>query len=381
MPADKMSIRNALVKIKVFGVGGGGNNVLLRMLQSDFLDVELVAVNTDAKQLSTMQAAGIASVQIGEMFTKGRGTGGKVEVGIQAAKNDAAKLKAKIKGADLIFITAGMGGGTGTGVAPFIAEMAKDLGILTIGVVTIPFSFEGNRKKRMAMEGIVKMQSHMDALIKVNNDNLMKLPGNSSLSMVSAFKAADEVLKQAIRCLAELILRIGFVNVDFADVVTVFRQSVSSDALLGIGRSSKSAMEAVKQAVSSPLVERSLQGARGIILNITGDSNLSLYDVNEATQYIMKTSDKDVNIIFGTIIDDNMHGDVQATVIATDFVDSMALKAPRLDSVPATTVTGEENKTDAPQTNDVLNTPGFMTKQRQPTNFAIPAFKLTPDKK
>lgn len=371
MPADRVSIRNALVKIKVFGVGGGGNSVLLRMVQSNFLDVELVAVNTDAKQLAVMQAAGITSVQIGEMFTKGRGTGGKTEIAIQAAKNDVGKLKDRLKGADLVFITAGMGGGTGTGVAPIIAELAKEMGILTIGVVTTPFSFEGARKQRIAGEGIIRMQSHMDALITVSNDNLMKLPENSSMSIVNAFKAADEILKQAIRCMAELILNTGFVNVDFADVVTIFRQSESSDALLGIGRSSKSATEAVKQAVSSPLIDRSLQGARGIILNITGDSNLSLYDVDEATQYIMKNADKDVNIIFGTIIDDDMNGTVQATVIATDFVGSMALKAPRMEP-PASEKTLKEGFN--------LETPDFMSAPRPPATFAIPAFKITPDK-
>jgi len=374
MAVEDMSIRNAIVTIKVFGVGGGGNNVLLRMAQSDFLDVELVAINTDAKQLALMEAAGITTLQIGEAFTKGRGTGGQVEIAAQAAKNEENKLKAMMNGADLIFVTAAMGGGTGTGAAPVVAQLAKDMGILTIGVVTVPFSFEGARKKKTANEGIAKMQSHMDALISVSNDNLLKLPENASMSMLTAFKCADEVLKQAIRCVAELILTTGFVNVDFADVTTIFRQSESSDALLGIGQSKRSAVDAVKKAVSSPLIEKSLKGARGIILNITGDENLTLYDVDEATRYICSNTDQDVNIIFGTIVDENMKGEIQATIIATDFADSVALKSPKVE--PPTS-----HKT--VQSGFNLETPNFMNKPQvggANSSFALPAFKLTDDR-
>ena len=204
--------------------------------------------------------------------------------------------------------------------------------------MTVPFKFEGIRKLRIANEGIVKMQSYMDALIVVKNDNLMKLPENKSLSIVDAFHAADSVLRQAIRCVAELILTIGFVNVDFADVTTIFQQSESADALLGIGRSNISAVKAVQQAIESPLIDKSLKGARGIILNITGDENLSLYEVNEAASYIFGQTEDDVNIILGTVIDKSMNGMVQATIIATDFVDSIALKSPTL-SVPKSSVT------------------------------------------
>lgn len=373
MAEDDRSIKKAIVTIKVFGVGGGGNSVLLRMAKSDFLNIELVAVNTDAKQLGAMEAAGVKILPIGETLTRGRGTGGKVELGEEAAKADEAKIKQMMAGADLIFITAGMGGGAGTGATPVVARIAKELNILTIGVVTIPFSFEGKRKRRLAEEGITKLQSQMDALIAVQNDNLMKLPENHSMSLADAFSAADEILRQAIRSVAELILTTGVVNVDFADVTTIFRQSDSSDALLGIGRSNKSAVAAVQQAVASPLIDKSLKGARGIILNITGDDSLTLYDVNEATQYIFKNADPDVNIIFGVVSDPHMKENIQATIIATDFADSMALKAPKVE-VPQSTVTMSQGFS--------LDTPEFMNKGSSAPGggaFALPAFKLTQD--
>jgi len=335
---DAAAIKRAVVKIKVFGIGGGGNSVLKRLAETKFAETDLVAVNTDSHALSLLNMNSIRTIQIGDALTKGHGTGGNVSLGEQAAKADAERIKNMMLGADMVFITAGMGGGTGTGAAPVVAKIAKELGMLTVGVVTVPFKFEGLRKQRIANEGIVKMQSYMDALIAVKNDNLMKLPENKSLSIVDAFHAADSVLKQAIRCVAELILTIGFVNVDFADVTTIFQQSESSDALLGIGRSNISAVKAVQQAIESPLIDKSLKGARGIILNITGDENLSLYEVNEAASYIFGQTEDDVNIILGAVIDKTMNGTVQATIIATDFVDSLALKSPTI-SVPKSTVT------------------------------------------
>lgn len=330
--ADDAAIKRALVTIKVFGVGGGGNSVLKRIAESDFLEIDLIAVNTDSHALSFSNAQTIRSVQIGEQLTKGRGTGGNVAIGEQAAKSDAERLKEMMQGADMIFITAGMGGGTGTGAAPVVARLAKEMGILTVGVVTLPFGFEGRRKQRIANEGVVKMQSYMDALIVVKNDNLMKLPENKNLSMIDAFNAADSVLRQAIRCVAELILTIGVINVDFADMTTIFRQSESSDALLGIGRSNISAVKAVQEAIQSPLIDKSLKGARGIILNITGDETLPIHDVNEAASYIFSQTAEDVNIILGTVIDKSMNGTVQATIIATDFADSLALKSPTIEA-------------------------------------------------
>ena len=334
MAATGSAIKNAIVTIKVLGVGGGGNSVLLRMAKDKLAAVELIAINTDAKQLAQLQQAGVTPLQIGVKVTKGRGTGGNLELGETAAKADEEKIRAALKGSDLVFVTAGMGGGAGTGVAPVVAKIAKDMGILTVGVVTVPFSFEGQRKQRLANEGIVKMQAHMDALIAVHNDNLMKLPENRHMSLVQAFAAADGILRQAIRCIAEMILTTGVINVDFADVTSIFRQSESSDAILGIGESDTgSAVRAVRQAIESPLIEKSLAGARGVILNISGDECLSLFEVNEATQYIYENTHPDVNIIFGTVIEKGMGSKVRATIVATDFADSLIRKSPQLGNV------------------------------------------------
>ena len=332
--ADSTSIGRAVVKIKVFGVGGGGGNVLKRLAEGDLKNVEFIAVNTDTHALSLLNNETIKAIQIGGNEMRGRGTGGKVEVGEIAAKKAAERLKNMMLGSDLIFITAGMGGGTGTGAAPVIAEIAKKLNILTVGVVTVPFGFEGTRKQRIASEGIIKMQANMDALVIVQNDNLLKLPENRSLSFVDAFKAADTVLLQAIQCIAELILTTGFINVDFADVTTIFQQSTSSEAILGIGQSNISAIKAVQNALESPLIDRSFKGARGMILNITGDNELSLYEVNEAADYILSKTESEVNMIFGVVINRKMKGVIQAMIIATDFSDSLALKAPQISTIP-----------------------------------------------
>jgi cell division protein FtsZ len=347
----------------------------MRMGQHNELDIELYAVNTDAKQLRQVEQFGVNCIQIGESLTRGRGTGGNIQLGEQAAKNDAAKLQAALNGADMVFITAGMGGGTGTGAAPLIARLAKEMGILSVGVVTVPFSFEGNRKKKVAQDGITKMQSQMDALIAVENDNLSKLPENRKMSLVQAFECADNILKQAINCVAELILTTGVINVDFADVTTIFRQSESSDALLGIGVSQRSAVDAVKIAAESPLIDKELSGARGIILNLTGDCNLSLFDVDEASRYIVKHTDPEVNIILGTVENNEMDGAVQATIIATDFADSVVMKAPTV-KVPESTIKQETLQEKSFQ----MEVPSFMNKQTAGGTsrpFAIPAFKLT----
>lgn len=330
MAIDAAMIIKPKVKIKVIGIGGGGNNVLMRMQQNNALDMEFLAINTDVKQLQVTAKSGIRCIQIGEDLTRGRGTGGNVQIGEAAATAEINALKAEVEGMDLVFITAGMGGGTGTGAAPLVAKLAKDANVLSVGVVTVPFGFEGARKKKTALAGITKLQSQMDALIAVENDNLLKLPENRHMRLTQAFEAADKVLEQAISCIAELVLTTGVINVDFADVTTIFRQSDSSDAMLGIGSSQYSAVEAVENAVSSPLINKGLQGARGVIINLTGDETLSLYDVDEATRYVASHTDADVNIILGTVENEAMNGAVRATIIATDFVDSVSLKMPTL---------------------------------------------------
>ena len=400
MASDGTAIKEAVITIKVFGIGGGGNSVLKRIAESGFTGVELVAVNTDAKQLSSLSALKVKTVQIGEALTRGRGAGGNPEIGMHAVEREEEKLKSMMRGADLIFVTAAMGGGTGTGAAPEVARLARSLGILTVGVVTMPFGFEGRRKMRIAQEAVAQMREYIDALIVVRNDNLMKLSDDRKMSFVGAFHAADEVLKQAIDCVAEMILTTGVVNVDFADVSTIFRQGENSDAILGMGQSKVSAVAAVQQAVESPLIERSLEGARGMILNITGDETLTLCDVSEATQYIYKQTGDDVNIIFGTVIDNNMDGVIQATIIATDFAggaganppmgsmnrmrpsmqQTQQAPQPQPQSQPQPQQTPDGNA--APPSEFTLEAPSFMTKRNEDISggaFAIPAFKLTQD--
>lgn len=354
-------VKKDKAKIKVFGVGGGGNSVLMRMSENQNLDIDLVAINTESRILERAAATKkIKCIQIGEKLTRGRGTGGHVEVGEQAAKDAKRQIEEAMSGSDLIFITAGMGGGTGTGAAPVVAEIARNLNILSIGVVTIPFSFEGMRKKRTAMAGVQQMQADMDALIAVENDNLLKLPENRRMSLKQGFQCADQVLMQAIDCITELIMTTGVINVDFADLTTVLRQSGSSDALLGIGNSKHSAVEAVRLAVTNPLTEQSLLGARGVIVNLTGDANLPLFDVYEAMNYITENTDPNVNIILGTVTDDSMAGGVKATIIATDFVNSRALKKARTEETPQQAKTVEAPVRPA---RTELNPPHFMNRQ------------------
>ena len=366
MITDDTKIKRAVVTIKIIGVGGGGNSVIERIAEGNELDVELIAINTDAKQLAYMEEAGIKALAIGRDLTKGLGTGGVADLGEAAAKGDEAKIKEVLKGADLVFVTASMGGGAGTGAAPVVAKIAKDMGILTVGVVTVPFSFEGARKKRIANEGIAKMQGNLDALIVIHNDNLMKLPENKHMTLVNAFKAADDVLRQAINCIAELILTTGEINVDFADLTSTFRQSQSGDALLGIGESQRSAIEAVQKAVESPLVEKSLTGARGLILNLSGSERMTLDDVGEATNYIRENTHPDVNIILGTVIDSSMGQTIRATIIATDFVDGVVMKAQRMEAPES------KLKTESIAS---LEPPSFM---KQPTE-KVPAFASRSD--
>ena len=324
---DDSSITNAIVNIKVVGVGGGGNNVLLRIAEDRMPGIELLGINSDMKQLSRLQAAGIPTLPIGGAITRGRGAGGVMDVGMQAAVADQMAIAKSMRDADLVFITAGLGSGIGTGAAPVVAQIAHSMGILTVGVVTAPFSFEGQRKMRTANEGIARLKTSLDGLIVVHNDNLMKIEGNRRMTFVDSFRAADNVLRQAILGISELILTTGVVNVDFADVTSIFRQSESSDAIIGIGANDNgNAVEAVKAAVESPLIERSLDGARGILINITGGETLSLYAVSEASEFIYDHTHPNVNIIFGTVIDKRLGEKVRATIVATDCADSVLVR-------------------------------------------------------
>lgn len=321
MPAAE--IIKPKITIKVVGVGGGGNNIVRCVHEKYDLDIKLVGINSDLRQLKTLHKQGIAVLPVGEKLTNGRGTGGRVEVAAQAARKEEKAIRTMLEGSDLVIIAAAMGGGFGTGAAPVVAEIAQDMGILSIGIVTTPFHFEMARKMQIAQAGIVQMQGHTDAFITIRNDNLLKIAPDRTMSFVDAFALADEVLRQTVGCVAELILTTGIINVDFADVTTIFRQGASSDALLAIG-ADESPQKAVRKAIESPLIDRGVEGARGIVLNLTGAPSMSLRDVDEAVHYIHKRAHPEVNVIVGLVVQPEMGARVQATLIATDFDDAYA---------------------------------------------------------
>ena len=319
MPAAE--IIKPKITIKVVGVGGGGNNIVRCVREKYDLDITLVGINSDLRQLNTLHKQGVAVLPVGEKLTNGRGTGGRVEIAEQAAREEERAIRAMLAGSDLVIIAATMGGGFGTEAAPVVAEIVQDMGILSIGVVTTPFHFEMPRKMQTAQAGIARMQGHTDAFITIRNDNLLKIAPGRTMSFVDAFALADEVLRQTVGCVAELILTTGVINVDFSDVTTIFRQSAASDALLAIGED-ETPQKAVRKAIESPLIDRGVDGTRGIVLNLTGGPAMSLRDVDEAVHYIHKSAHPEVNVIVGLVVQEEMTGRVQATLIATDFDDA-----------------------------------------------------------
>ena len=302
--------------IKVIGVGGGGNNAVNRMIVAGLKGVEFVSVNTDAQALQYAQTS--IKIQIGTKLTKGLGAGANPEIGQKAAEESREEILQALKGSDMIFVTAGMGGGTGTGAAPVVAEIAKELGALTVGVVTKPFTFEGRKRLVQAELGIETLKNNVDTLITIPNDRLLQVIEKNT-TIVEAFRIADDVLRQGVQGISDLIAVPGLINLDFADVKTIMRETGS--ALMGIGSSSgdNRASEAARKAISSPLLETSIEGARGVLLNITGGSSLGLFEVNEAAEIISQAADQDANIIFGAVIDDRLEEEVRVTVIATGF--------------------------------------------------------------
>ena len=311
-------IKGAVITIKIVGIGGGGNNVLRRLAASGFNKSQLLAINTDVRQLKTLDAEGIPCLLIGGALTKGRGTGGNVEKAQNAAISEKDEIAKAIAGADLVFLTAGMGKGVGTGAAPVVAKIAHDMNILTVGMVTLPFSHEGERKMNTAKDGVDLLRQNMDALVVVNNDNIEKLPEFRRITVGETFSTVDEVLRQSIGSIVEMIETTGFINVDFADAKTILTQGNTSEAILGtsVGRT---ALEAVQNAINSPLIELSIHGARGVIVNITGSEDLTLDSVREANDYILENIHPESNNICGLVVDEAMGDKVRATIIATDF--------------------------------------------------------------
>ena len=307
---------NQFADIKVVGVGGGGGNAVNRMIQADLKGVHFIAVNTDAQALNLSLAE--HKMQIGSKLTKGLGAGADPEIGKKAAEESRDELMQALQGADMVFVTAGMGGGTGTGGAPIVAEVAKEVGALTVGVVTRPFTFEGKKRANQAEQGIQELKSKVDTLITIPNDRLLQVVDKST-SINEAFRIADDVLRQGVQGISDLIAVPGLINLDFADVKTIM--SNTGTALMGIGsaQGDNRAAEAAKIAISSPLLETSIEGAKGVLLNITGGPDLGLLEVNEAAEIISQSADQESNIILGAVIDDILDDEVRVSVIATGF--------------------------------------------------------------
>src|SRR3990167_379191 len=332
-------------RIKVVGIGGGGGNALSFMVNEGGINgVEFIAVNTDAQALLNNKAT--VKIQIGENLTKGVGRGGDDEVGRQAAEESKEKLKEDLSGADMIFLACGEGGGTGTGASPVIAEIAKESGALTIAVVTKPFEFEGSKRKFCADDGIMKLKEKVDTLIVVPNQRILNIIDKKT-PILEAFKKIDAVLHQGVKGIAELITTPGLINVDFADIRTIMQGSGTALMGVGVGSGDKRAIAAIKQAISSPLLDISIEGARGVLFNVVGGQDLTMAEVDEAASIIAKSVDPDADIIFGAVIDDKMMDQIKVTIIATKFDDNRLKlfrfkKSDEVESVPQKLTSKEE---------------------------------------
>jgi cell division protein FtsZ len=316
--------------IRVIGVGGGGSNAVNRMIRAEMMGVEFIACNTDAQAL--LQSDAPHKIRIGDKITRGLGAGGDPGIGQRAAEEDSEKIYEALKDSDMVFITAGMGGGTGSGAAPVIAEVARDVGALTIGVVTKPFAFEGAKRRLNAEKASEALRDKVDTLITIPNDRLKDVVQKNT-SIIDAFRVVDDVLRQGVQGISDLITVPGLINLDFADVRAVMKNAGS--ALMGIGRASgeNRAVEAARQAIASPLLEVSIMGAQGVLFNVTGGASLGLFEVNEAAEIIRETTDSEANIIFGTVIDERMGDDVMITVIATGFDTARKREVTRTETV------------------------------------------------
>jgi cell division protein FtsZ len=344
----KEAAGNYLAVIKVVGVGGGGTNAVNRMVDAGLSGVEFIAVNTDAQALMICDAD--VKIHIGSAATRGLGAGADPVVGLAAAQESRDELKEALKGADMIFVTAGEGGGTGTGGAPVVAELGRELGALTVGVVTRPFGFEGRKRSQQAEQGIESLREKLDTLIVIENDRLLQVVEKQT-TVVEAFRMADDVLRQGVQGITDLITVPGLVNLDFADVRTIMREAGS--ALMGIGSASgeNRAAESARAAVSSPLLESSIEGATGILLNITGGPDIGLFEVNDAAEVVTSAADVNANVIFGAVIDDAMGEEIRVTVIATGFGGGRRRRRTTAEpqvAVPAGTAEQAENGLDVP---------------------------------
>ncbi|WP_096199268.1 cell division protein FtsZ [Bacillus sp. FJAT-45350] len=363
-----------LAQIKVIGVGGGGNNAVNRMIENGLQGVEFIAVNTDAQALHLSKAE--TKIQLGGKLTRGLGAGANPDIGKKAAEESKEQLEEALRGADMVFITAGMGGGTGTGAAPVIAEVAKEIGALTVGVVTRPFTFEGRKRQTQAANGITALKEKVDTLIVIPNDRLLEIVDKNT-PMLEAFREADNVLRQGVQGISDLIAVPGLINLDFADVKTIMSDKGSALMGIGIATGENRAAEAAKKAISSPLLETSVDGAQGVLMNITGGSNLSLYEVHEAAEIVSAASDPEVNMIFGSVINENLKDEIVVTVIATGFDDSETQTHSRPQRPTATKLTSNQSQV-APKQEEVKESRFSQQPQAQqsePTDtLDIPTF-------
>lgn len=365
-----------IAKIKVIGVGGGGCNAVNRMIASDLVGVEFWSVNTDSQALT--HASGLNRLQIGQKLTRGLGAGGNPAIGQKAAEESRDEIAAALEQSDLVFVTAGMGGGTGTGAAPIVAEVAKEVGALTVGVVTRPFTFEGRRRTNQADEGIAALQSRVDTLIIIPNDKLLSVISEQT-PMQEAFRHADDILRQGVQGISDIITIPGLVNVDFADVRAIMADAGSALMGIGVGSGKSRAREAAMTAISSPLLESSIDGAKGVVFNITGGHDLTLHEVNSAAEIIYEAVDPNANIIFGAVLDERLQGEVRITVIATGFSSqpepppppaattrvSPLKRSPSIPSTPPTSPSPASPPTAEPRPpKPSLDIPDFLQRRR-----------------
>jgi cell division protein FtsZ len=354
-------VPSSIARIKVIGVGGGGCNAVNRMIASEVSGVEFWSINTDAQALTNASAQN--RLQVGQKLTRGLGAGGNPAIGQKAAEESRDEVASALEHADLVFITAGMGGGTGTGAAPIVAEVAKEVGALTVGVVTRPFTFEGRRRTSQADEGIAALQSRVDTLIMIPNDKLLSVISEQT-PVQDAFRVADDILRQGVQGISDIITIPGLVNVDFADVRAVMADAGSALMGIGVGSGKSRAREAAMTAISSPLLESSIDGAKGVVLNITGGSDLTLHEVNSAAEIIHEAVDPNANIIFGAVIDDRLQGEVRITVIATGF-------SAEPQAAPTSRVTTLKRSVSAPA---ITPAPSTIPESRNKPGLDIPEF-------
>jgi len=358
---------DGMAKIKVIGVGGAGNNAVNRMVEMGVNGVEFIAVNTDKQALALSKAP--TRIQIGEKITRCLGAGGDPLIGEKAAEESREEIANALKGSDMVFVTAGMGGGTGTGAAPVVAQIAKEMGILTVGVVTKPFTFEGKKRMQSAERGVSSLKEKVDTLVAIPNDRLLQVSERKT-SVIEAFTMSDEVLRQGVQGISDLIAVPGLINLDFADVKTIMYDT--GMAHMGIGRATgeNRAEEAAKQAINSPLLESSIEGARGVLLNITGGRDLGIFEVNTAAELVQKSIDPEANIIFGAVIDESMGDEISVTVIATGF-DKDRIPASTVESIIKTGLSHSNEKPRIPEgktelfPGSDLDIPTFLRKNKK----------------